>query len=121
MQMEDNIKLDKEIPSIEQASTTLENINNIRKQLAILNLNFQELTYYENSIEPLLTILLSLSSAAYNLSGSSSVLAISPVVCSKRHDLKDTIHLVYDINEQCEDVYEQLKKRIDLLLKLGEC
>ena len=104
--------------TIDKASTTLQDINNIKSQLARLDLDPRQLAYYENSIAPLLTILHDISTASYNLSSSSSILATSPIVCAKHSKLKDTIHLVYDINEECEDVYKALKKRIDLLIDL---
>lgn len=105
--------------TIDKTSTTLQDINNIKSQLARLDLDPRQLAYYENSIAPLLTILHDISTASYNLASSSSILATSPIVCAKHSKLKDTIHLVYAINEECEDVYKCLKKRIDLLIDLG--
>lgn len=105
--------------TIDKTSTTLQNINNIKSQLARLDLDPRQLAYYENAIAPLLTTLLSLSTISYDLSASTNVLAGSPIVCAKHSKLKDTIRLVYDINDQCEDLYKCLKKRVDLLLDLG--
>lgn len=66
---------------------------------------------------PLLNILYQLSTTSVNLASSVSLLSLSSVVHPKRHELKDTIHLVYKINEECEDLYDVLKKRLHLVLK----
>lgn len=104
--------------TIDKTSTTLQDINNIKSQLARLDLDPRQLAYYENAIAPLLTTLLSLSTISYDLASSTNTLASSPIVCAKHSKLKDTIHLVYDINEDCEDIYKCLRKRIDLLIDL---
>lgn len=106
---------------IDKTATILQNINTINDQVARLNLNPTERAYLENSITPMLAILNLLSTTSYNLATSVSSLATSPIVCGKRHELKDTIDLVYDINSQCEDVFELLEKRIDFLLKIAKC
>lgn len=105
--------------TIDRTSATLQNINNIKSELAKLDLDPRQLAYYENAIAPLLTTLLNLSTVSYDLASSTNTLASSPVVCAKHSKLKDTIRLVYDINDQCEDLYKCLKKRVDLLLDLG--
>lgn len=105
--------------SIDKASTTLQNINNIKLQLARLDLDPRQLAYYENSIVPLLTTLRELSVTSVNLATSAYYLSTSIIVSAKNSKIKDTIHLVYDMNEDCEDVYKSLKKKIDILLDLG--
>lgn len=107
------------IDSIDKASSTLESINNIKLQLAKLDLDPSQVAYYENSIVPLLETLRSLSTTSVNLATSASYLSTSIVVSAKNSKIKDTIHLTYDINEDCEDVYKALKKKIDILLDLN--
>ncbi|MDW8802015.1 hypothetical protein P8V03_12730 [Clostridium sp. A1-XYC3] len=106
--------------SIDKASSTLQNINNIKEQLAKLDLNPRESLYFDNCINPLLTVLNQLSSTSVNLATSSYYLSTSIITHGKESKLKDTIHLVYDINKECEDVYDVLEKRIDTLLELAK-
>lgn len=103
--------------SIDKASTTLENINKIKEQLAKLELDPWESVYFDYNINPLLTVLTQLSTTSDNLADSTNLLSTSAVVSAKHSKIKDTIHLVYDINDQCEDVYKVLKRRIDFLLE----
>lgn len=102
--------------SIDKTSTTLQNINNIKEQLAKLELDPWESVYFNYNINPLLIILKELSTTSYNLASSSNALSTSAIVSAKHSKIKDTIHLVYNINDQCEDVYKVLKRRIDFLL-----
>lgn len=103
---------------ISNTSTLLQNINNIREQLARLNLDPTQRLYYDNSVSPLLTTLYELSATSATLAASVSVLTTSPVVHPKTSELKDTIHLIYHINEKCEDVYKVLKRRLDTLIDM---
>ncbi|WML37277.1 hypothetical protein [Clostridium sp. OS1-26] len=104
--------------NISQTSTLLQNINNIREQLARLNIDPSQRIYYENCVVPLLTTLYELSASSATLATSVNFLATSPVVHSKTSQLRDTTHLIYHINEKCEDVYKVLKKRIDIMLDM---
>lgn len=103
--------------TIAQTAEMLKNINVIKDELCKLPLNTCEIDYVTTNVLPLLTVLYELSTVSENLAASANFLSISPVVHPKRHDLKDTVHLVYKINDECEDVYEVLKKRINLVLK----
>lgn len=107
------------IDCIDKAASTLQDINNIKLQLARLDLDPRQVAYYENSIVPLLTTLRELSTTSVNLATSSNLLSTSIVVSAKHSKIKDTIHLVYDLNEDCEDVYKALKRKIDILLDLS--
>lgn len=104
--------------NISQTSALLQNINNIREQLARLNIDPSQRIYYENCVVPLLTTLYELSASSATLATSVNFLATSPVVHPKTSQLRDTTHLVYHINEKCEDVYKVLKKRIDIMLDM---
>lgn len=81
-----------------------------------LPLNPCESQYITNNINPLLNILYLLSQTSSGLSTSAKFLASSSVVHPKNSDIKDTIHLIYKINEECDDVYDVLKKRLEILL-----
>lgn len=104
-------------PTIGQTAEILKNINVIKDELCKLPLYTCELDYVNNNVVPLLSIIYQLSTTSQNLASAASLLSLSSIVHPKRHELKDTIHLVYKINEECEDVYDVLKKRINLILK----
>lgn len=104
--------------NVTEASTLLQNINNIKEQLARLNLDPTQRLYFDNCVNPLLTTLYELTASSATLSSAVSILTTSPIVHPKSSQLKDTIHLIYNMNEQCEDIYKILKKRIDTLLNI---
>ncbi len=104
--------------NISETSALLQNINNIREQLAKLNIDPTQRVYYENCVVPLLTTLYELTASSATLATAVNFLAVSPVVHAKNSQLKDTTHLIYHINEKCEDVYRVLKKRIDIMLDM---
>jgi len=103
--------------NLAQTVNTLKNINITKDELCKLPLDTCELDYVTTNVLPLLTILYELSTTAFNLASSSNMLSISSVVHPKRHELKDSVHLAYKINDECDDLYEVLKKRINLVLK----
>jgi len=104
-------------PTITQAAATLRNINIIKDELCKLPIDPCEMEFITNNIYPLLNILYQLSTTSYNLASSANLLSTSSIVHPKNSDLKDTVHLVYNINDKCEDVYDVLKKRINFVLK----
>jgi len=99
---------------------TLKNINAIKDELCKLPLDICENEYVTNNIFPLLTVLNQLSAVSSNLSSSFNDLTLSSVVHPKKSEIEDTIHLVYNINEECEDIYDIVKRRINLVLKRQE-
>jgi len=101
--------------AIEKTTSMLKAIISIKSELNRLTLNFCETEYVENYIEPILKILFSLSLISIELSISVSVLTFSPIVPSKKSKIKDTIHLIYNINEECIELYMVLKKRLKQL------
>ncbi|MBM7871725.1 hypothetical protein JOC70_003235 [Clostridium pascui] len=102
--------------SIIKSAETLSSVNIIKDEITKLGLNPEEKNYIENYVTPLLNTLYLLSATSLALASSAGHLAVSINTSSKSSKIKDTEKLVYDINEQCEDIYDVLKKRIDVLL-----
>lgn len=102
---------------ISQTADTLRNINAIKDELCRLPLDTCESEYITNSILPMLTILNQFSNITYCLANSISMMNISPLVHSDRSELKEGINLCYKILDQSEDLYDVLKKRVNLVLK----
>ncbi|MDP4146359.1 MAG: hypothetical protein Q8936_18070 [Bacillota bacterium] len=90
--------------------------NAMQEQLSKLHLDSKKQQYVEENIKPLVSLLVGLSSTSFNLSNSAAVLTSNPIVSRKKSKLKDTIRLVYNINDECEDIYKIVKKRINYLL-----
>lgn len=103
--------------NISSAANLLENLNTIKEDIIKLPLNPAEKDYMDVYVFPLLNVLLDLSTTSLNLSSTTSKLAVSYVTTPKISRLKDTEHMVYDINDKCEDVYKVLKQRINYVLK----
>ena len=103
--------------TLSQTADTLQSINVIKDELCKLPLDTCEMQFITNNINPLLNILYQLSTTSYNLAGSANLLSISSILKPKRSDLKDTVHLIYKINDECEDVYDVLKRRINLIFE----
>lgn len=102
--------------TIGKTDKTLITINSIKEELCKLPLDPCELQYFNNSVSPLLQTIDSLSRVSFDLSTSVAILTTSPIVPRKKSKLKDTIHLLYNINEECEDIYKVLKKRVNVLI-----
>jgi hypothetical protein len=102
---------------IEETATKIQSINTIKEEICKLPLNLCEKEYIDNCITPILDITSKLSAISINLANSVNVLTTSPIVTRKKSKIKDTIDLIYDLNEQCENTYDAVKKRIDRLLK----
>lgn len=107
-------------PKLNNIEGTLSDLNSIKNQLTQIPLNPLQLNYFNNSVVPLLTSLENLSTISLNLSTTASYLSTSIVMHEKESKLKDTLHLVYKINEDCEDIYHILKRRIETLLYLED-
>lgn len=102
---------------ISQTADTLRNLNAIKDELCRLPLDTCESEYITNSILPMLTILNQFSNITYCLANSISLINVSPLVNSDRSELKDGIHMCYKILDQSEDLYDVLKKRVNLVLR----
>ncbi|NMM62403.1 hypothetical protein HBE96_06810 [Clostridium sp. P21] len=114
---DENSKSDSSInKSIDKTADTLKNINSIKDELCKLPLNTCEAQYIANNINPLVNILYLLAQTSSGLSASSKFLTSSSVVHPKNSDIRDTIHLIYKLNDECEDIYDVLKKRLKILL-----
>lgn len=111
--------LQKDLPissTISKTTNTLREINAIKSELCKLPLDPCENEFIDTNVTPLLTVLTQLASASVSLSTSVYYLTISPIVHAKHSEIKDTLHLVYNINDECEDVYHIVKKRINTIL-----
>lgn len=94
-----------------------EEVNFIKDELSKFPLDIDEKEYINTNLIPLLNVLYDLSSTSQYLSASVKVLTNSPIVKPKRSEIRDTIHLIYNINDECEDVYDLIKKRLKILFK----
>lgn len=102
--------------NIIKSAETISSINIIKDEITKLGLNPEEKNYIENYVTPLLNTLYYLSTTSANLATTANLLAVSINTSSKSSKIKDTEKLVYNINEQCEDIYDVIRKRIDVLL-----
>jgi len=98
-----------------QTAQTLAALNSIKSDLCRLPLDFCEREYISNCVTPLVTAMEFLARTGFDLATSVSILTSSPIVPRKKGKLKDTIHTVYSINEDVEDIYKILKKRFKTL------
>jgi len=103
--------------AINQTSNTLKNVNSIKDELCKLPLDPCESEYILNSVFPLTNTLYLLSTTAVNLSNSANILTLSPIVHAKKSEVKNILDLVYDIDEECEELFKVIKKRLKVLLK----
>lgn len=104
--------------AIDNTDALLTAIIAVNTELCRLTLNLCESAYIDYYVNPILTSLFSLSIISFELSISISVLSFSPIVPPKKSKLKSTIDLIYDINEECEDLFKVLKKRLKPLTEL---
>lgn len=106
---------------IVKTAETLAALNTIKTELCKLPLDFCEKVYIENCIAPLEVVMELLARTGYDLSTSVNILTTSPIVQRKKGELKDTIHTIYRINEQVEDLYDVLKKRFKRIIDEDNC
>ncbi|MBZ9685907.1 hypothetical protein G9F72_006065 [Clostridium estertheticum] len=103
--------------AINNTDALLTAINSIKTELCRLPLNFCEREYIENCVNPILIALFFLSFTSYELAFTVSILSSSPIVPPKKSKLKKTIRIIYNINEECEELYKLLKKRLEPLIQ----
>lgn len=101
--------------TIIQTAATLAAINSIKTELCKLPLNFCEREYIASCVNPLETAIELLSRTSFDLATSVSVLSSSAIVPRKKGKIKDTIHTIYVMNEEVEDLYKILKGRLKRL------
>lgn len=104
--------------SLSELTSRLQTINTLREELIKLELDPEGRLYFNNDVSPMLTVLYELATASVDLATSANILSSLYVTKPKESKLKDTVKLVYDINEQCEDVYQILEKKIDVLIDI---
>ncbi|WP_027623897.1 hypothetical protein [Clostridium lundense] len=104
--------------SLTKLTSKLQTINTLREELIKLELNPEGRLYFNNDIVPLLTILYQLATTSVDLSTSANILSSSYLIKPNKSKLKDTFRLIYDMNEQCDDVYKLLEKKIEVLINI---
>lgn len=107
--------------TIAQTAQTLAAINSIKTELCRLPLDFCEREYIANCITPLGTAMELVARTGFELATSASILTTSPIVPRKKGELKDTIYTIYSINDEVEDIYKVLKKRLKKLTQGDNC
>ncbi len=105
---------------IEKTLTRIRSINALRDELIKLNLNPEGLIYFNNEVYPLLYTLTNLSTTSLNLSTSANFLSTAVYLKPKDSKIKDTVKLIYEMTEQCEDIYDSLKYKIDTLICISK-
>lgn len=108
-------------PVIADTAQTLAALNSIKTELCRLPLDFCEKEYIANCITPLETVMEFIARTGFELSTSVSILTTSPIVPRKKGKLKDTIHTIYSMNDQVEDIYKVLKRRLKNIVKEDNC
>lgn len=108
-------------PTINKTTETLAAINAAKTEFCKLPLDPCEAQFIANNITPLLTIISQLTIAANELSGTVNFLASAPYVKPDISELKDSIDLMYDLNEDANDIYDILKKRLRILVNRHRC
>ncbi|MCS4526694.1 hypothetical protein JTS98_12565 [Clostridium botulinum] len=98
----------------------IRSINALRDELIKLNLNPEGLIYFNNEVYPLLYTLTNLSTTSLNLSTSANFLSTAVYLKPKDSKIKDTLKLIYEMTEQCEDIYDSLKYKIDTLICISK-
>lgn len=104
-----------------QTAQTLTAIDTIKTELCRLPLDLCEREYIANCVTPLETAMEFVSRAGFELATSVSILTTSPIVPRKKGKLKDTIHTIYSMNEEVEDIYNVLKHRLKKLVQEDNC
>lgn len=103
---------------IRRIRENLQELNLIKEELAKLQLSPEAKVYFEFEVSPLLRTFEVLSYSIFNLSGSAE--RLSNINLSKTSEIKDIIELVYDVTDSDEDVFEVLKCKIDVLIKISK-
>lgn len=96
-------------------------VNEFKTELCRLPLNPCQAEFIANNITPLVSTISQLTFTAFNLAFSVPFLIRAPYVKPDTSDIKDSIDLIYDLNEDALDIYPLLKRELKLLLNKGAC
>jgi len=94
----------------------VKNINNLKEQIAQLDLNPRLRVYYDDEVSPLLGVLNDFENEAANFAEAAKDIAL----ILKKSDIKDEKDLVLDVINQGIDVYKELEEKIDVLIEIGK-
>ena len=92
------------------------NINNLKEQIAELDLNPRLRVYYDDEVSPLLGALNDFENEAANFAEAAKDIAL----ILKKSDIKVEKDLVLDVINQGIDVYKELEEKIDALIEIGK-
>jgi hypothetical protein len=106
-----------EDPNINEFMEAVQKANILRAELYRLPLDPWEQIFIGIEIAPLLSVMDLIGRVSYDLSYSANFLSNTAIVRPRKNKIRDTIYLLYDINEQCQDIYYVLKERINCVLK----
>lgn len=90
-----------------------------KESLIALKYNLDERIYYDREVFPLLNTLQSLSFSTSNLAN--AAIRVAETNLGRKSKIKDTLDLVYDLVDECDDVYRCLIVKINCLLKISNC
>ena len=94
----------------------VKNINNLKDQIAELDLNPRLRVYYDYEVVPLLGTLNDFENEASNFGESAKDIAL----ILKKSDIKDEKDLIVDIIDQSIDLFSELREKIDVLIDIGK-
>lgn len=105
------------ISDITRTAAALTGVNVIKQQICRLPLDLCQRAYFDENVAFLLSIIDSLSLSAYNLMATANYLSLAAAASRKESNIRDIICTSYEMDKQCIEVYEVLRKRIKILLK----
>ena len=100
----------------ENIAGIVKNINDLKDQIAELDLNPRLRVFYDLEVSPLLGALNDFENEAANFGGS----AKNTALILKKSEIKDEKKLVVDIVEQSIDIFNELREKIDVLIEIGK-
>jgi hypothetical protein len=105
---------------INEFMKVVQKINIYRAELYRLPLDPWEQIFIGIEIAPLLSVMDLIGRVSYDLSYSANFLTNFTIVPARKNKIRETIYLLYDINEQCQDIYYgAIKWKRDIIPKWG--